>query len=118
MGLLGLRIFEATGADNADLGEEDGHHVLRLCGKAPRCPGAAAARSLAGYRPGNRLRAAGRSCLTPVVPGWIGTRSSAACAISPRQPAVARTIRAARGCLPTVDLQASRAVLIRLLEIR
>jgi hypothetical protein len=33
LGLLGLRIFEATGADIADLGEEHGHQVLRVCGK-------------------------------------------------------------------------------------
>ena len=32
LGLLGLRIFEATNADIADLGEEHGHRVLRLCG--------------------------------------------------------------------------------------
>jgi len=31
--LLGLRIFEATGTDIADLGEEHGHRVLRVCGK-------------------------------------------------------------------------------------
>ncbi len=33
LGLLGLRIFEATRADIADLGEEHGHRVLRVCGK-------------------------------------------------------------------------------------
>jgi integrase/recombinase XerD len=33
LGLLGLRIFEATGADISDLGEEHGHRVLRVCGK-------------------------------------------------------------------------------------
>jgi integrase len=33
LGLLGLRIFETTGADIADLGEEHGHRVLRVCGK-------------------------------------------------------------------------------------
>jgi integrase/recombinase XerD len=33
LGLLGLRVFEATGADIADLGEEHGHRVLRVCGK-------------------------------------------------------------------------------------
>jgi integrase len=32
LGLLGLRIFEATGADITDLGEEHGHRVLRVCG--------------------------------------------------------------------------------------
>jgi integrase/recombinase XerD len=33
LGLLGLRIFEACGADIADLGEEHGHHVLKARGK-------------------------------------------------------------------------------------
>src|SRR6516162_1928179 len=35
-GLLGLRIFEATSADIADLGEEHGHRVLRVCGKGTK----------------------------------------------------------------------------------
>ena len=33
LGLLGLRIFEATGLDITDLGEEHGHRVLRVVGK-------------------------------------------------------------------------------------
>ncbi|MFC5267230.1 tyrosine-type recombinase/integrase [Kribbella qitaiheensis] len=33
LGLLGLRIFEATGSDIEDLGEEHGHRVLRVHGK-------------------------------------------------------------------------------------
>jgi integrase/recombinase XerD len=33
LGLLGLRIFEATAANIEDLGEEHGHRVLRVCGK-------------------------------------------------------------------------------------
>ncbi len=33
LGLLGLRIFEACGADIADLNEEHGHRVLRVRGK-------------------------------------------------------------------------------------
>ena len=33
LGLLGLPIFEATGADIAHLGEEHGHRVLRVHGK-------------------------------------------------------------------------------------
>jgi integrase/recombinase XerD len=33
LGLLGLRILEATSAEIADLGEEHGHRVLRVCGK-------------------------------------------------------------------------------------
>jgi len=36
LGLLGLRIFEATGADVADLGEEHGHRVLRVVGKGTK----------------------------------------------------------------------------------
>ncbi len=36
LGLLGLRIFEATVADIADLGEEHGHRVLRVCGKGTK----------------------------------------------------------------------------------
>jgi integrase/recombinase XerD len=36
LGLLGLRIFEATGADISDLGEEHGHRILRLCGKGTK----------------------------------------------------------------------------------
>jgi site-specific recombinase XerD len=36
LGLLGLRIFEATRADIADLGEEHGHRVLRVCGKGTK----------------------------------------------------------------------------------
>jgi integrase/recombinase XerD len=36
LGPLGLRIFEATGADIADLGEEHGHRVLRVCGKGTK----------------------------------------------------------------------------------
>jgi integrase len=36
LGLLGLRIFEATGADIADLGEEHGHRILRVCGKGSK----------------------------------------------------------------------------------
>jgi hypothetical protein len=36
LGLLGLRIFGATAADIADLGEEHGHRVLRVCGKGAK----------------------------------------------------------------------------------
>jgi integrase/recombinase XerD len=36
LGLLGLRIFEATRADIADLGEEHGHRVPRVCGKGTK----------------------------------------------------------------------------------
>jgi hypothetical protein len=33
LGLLGLRIFEATGSNIEDLGEKHGHRVLRVRGK-------------------------------------------------------------------------------------
>jgi len=36
LGLLGLRIFEATGADISDLCDEHGHRVLRVCGKGTK----------------------------------------------------------------------------------
>jgi integrase/recombinase XerD len=36
LGLLGLRIFEATGLDVSDLGEEHGHRVLRVVGKGSK----------------------------------------------------------------------------------
>jgi integrase len=36
LGLLGLRIFEACGSNIADLGEEHGHHVLKVHGKGGR----------------------------------------------------------------------------------
>jgi integrase/recombinase XerD len=36
VGLLGLRIFEATSADTADLCEEHCHRVLRLCCKGTK----------------------------------------------------------------------------------
>jgi integrase len=36
LGLFGLRIFEASGADIADVGEEHGHRVLRVVGKGDK----------------------------------------------------------------------------------
>ena len=36
LGLLGLRVFEATGANIEDVGEEHGHRVLRICGKGSK----------------------------------------------------------------------------------
>jgi integrase len=36
LGLLGLRIFEATSADIASSAEEHGHRVLRVCGKGTK----------------------------------------------------------------------------------
>ena len=70
LGLLGLRIFEATGADIAGLGEEHGHRVLRVCGKSskvvlvPLPP--AAGRAID--------RATGSRTGGPVLPSTRGTR--------------------------------------------
>jgi hypothetical protein len=46
LGLLGLRMLEATSADIADLGEEHGHRVLRVSGPSTgRQPPGSAGRS-------------------------------------------------------------------------
>src|SRR5260370_31982459 len=69
-GLPGPRIFEATAAGIADLGEEHGHGVLRVCGKGstavliplPPAAGRATGRSIA-------TRASG-----PILPSSRGAR--------------------------------------------
>jgi integrase len=76
LGLLGLRIFEATGANIADLGEEHGHRVLRVCGKgtkvvlAPLPPAVGQAIDRAtGGRPGGPIllnRRGARTMMHPV----------------------------------------------------
>jgi integrase/recombinase XerD len=54
LGLLGLRIFEATGANIADLGGEHRRRVLRVCGKGTKIvlvpPPPAAGRASFGIR--------------------------------------------------------------------
>jgi integrase/recombinase XerD len=80
LGLLGLRIFEATGADISDLGEEHGHRVLHVCGKCgkvvliplPPAVGRAIDRAVA-------IAAAGQFSSTAAVPGWTATQPPAAC---------------------------------------
>jgi integrase len=57
LGLFGLRIFEATAANIADLGEQHGHRVLRVCGKGTKVvliPLPPAACRRASHRPGHR----------------------------------------------------------------
>ena len=77
LGLLGLRIFEATGADITDLAEEHGHRVLRVCGKGtkvvliplpPRSGGPSTER-LAG-RSGSPRRDGRRGCGWPCPGRW------------------------------------------------
>jgi integrase/recombinase XerD len=87
LGLLGLRIFEATGTDIADLGEEHGHRVLRVCGKGTKVvlvPLPPAAGRAIDQSIGSCTR--GRSCSTAAVPGWTGTLPPAACTSPPRPP--------------------------------
>jgi integrase/recombinase XerD len=79
--LLGLRIFEATGASIADLGEEHGHRVLRVCGKGAKIVLVPLPPAVAGPSTGpSRTGPAARSCSTAAVPGWTGTPPPAACA--------------------------------------
>ena len=54
LGLLRLRIFVATSANIADLGEEHGHRVLRVRQRRQSGPDPAAASRRPGYRPGSR----------------------------------------------------------------
>ncbi len=87
LGLLGLRIFEATGTDIADLGEEHGHRVLRVVGKGtrvalvplPPAVGRAVDRAVDG-------RPAVRCCFTPAVGGWTGMPQPAGSVTSPNRP--------------------------------
>jgi integrase/recombinase XerD len=86
LGLLGLRIFEATGADISDLGEEHGHRVLRVCGKGHKVvlaplPPAVGRPSTAPWI----TAPSGRSCSTATARGWTGMPPLGGSGGSPRQ---------------------------------
>jgi integrase/recombinase XerD len=86
LGLLGLRNFEATGADIPDLGDEHGHRVLRVCGKGTKVvfiPLPPAVGRTIDRATGTRTRT--RSCSTAAAPGWTATPPPAVCSDSPRQ---------------------------------
>ncbi|HSJ21656.1 MAG TPA: hypothetical protein VK964_13875 [Nocardioidaceae bacterium] len=88
LGLLGLRIFEATGSNIEDLGEEHGHRVLRVRGNGgkivlvplPPAVGRALERSIAE-------RASGPILLTSSGTRRTGTAPPGGCAASPRMRA-------------------------------
>ena len=91
-GLLGSRIFDATSADLADLGDEHGHRVPRVRGKGtevvqvplPPAAGRAIDRAAA-------CGTAGRSCSTAAAPGWAATPPPGGCGARPRPPACGRS---------------------------
>ena len=102
LGLLGLRIFEATSADIADLGEEHGHRVLRVCGKGTKVvqvPLPPAVGRAIDRATGSRDR--GRSCSTAAAPGWTGTRPPGGCGASLAPSACGR--RYTRTCSATLS---------------
>jgi integrase/recombinase XerD len=74
LGLLGLRIFEATGSDIEHLGEEHGHRVLTVTGKARRWSRPPAARRCASHRACYR-----RSHRWPILLTQRGTRMDRHC---------------------------------------
>jgi site-specific recombinase XerD len=74
LGLLGLRIFEATGADIGDLGEEHAHRVLRVCGKGGKVVLVPLPRQSAGPSTApSAAGAPGRCCSTAAARGWTAT---------------------------------------------
>jgi integrase len=87
LGLLGLRIFEACGANIGALGEEHGHRVLRVRGKGgkvvlvPLPP--AVARAIDRR---STTATPARSCGTPSARGWTGMQRPAGSSAWPRPP--------------------------------
>jgi hypothetical protein len=87
LGLPGRRIFEATGADIGDLGEEHGHRVLRVGGKGGKV---VLIPLLPADRPGGSIapritETPARSCLTATARGRTATPPRGGSGGSPRQ---------------------------------
>lgn len=97
LGLLGLRIFEATGSDITDLGEEHGHRVLRVCGKGskvvlvPLPPAVSRAVD----------RAAGERAAGPLLLNRRGARMDRHAATRRLRQSRPSQVSACRGCTPT-----------------
>jgi integrase/recombinase XerD len=87
LGLLGLRIFEATGADITDLGGEHGHRVLRVCGKGSKVVLVRYHRRSVGPSTARQAHAlTGRFCSTTAARGWTATPQPGACGAWPTSP--------------------------------
>ena len=83
LGLLGLRIFEATGADIPGLGEEHGTGSCACAKKAPKssrshCRQPSGAPSTGRSTGRSAPALPGRFCSTAAVPGWTATPPPAA----------------------------------------
>jgi hypothetical protein len=100
LGLLGLRIFEATAADIADLGEEHGHRVLRVCARAPRSSWSRYHQRSAGPSTGQSDPARGPILLNSRSKRMTGTRPPAVFGDSPKPPA-SRSPEPIRTCSAT-----------------
>ena len=88
LGLLGLRICEATGSKIEDLGEEHGHRVQRVRGKGDKVvavplPPPWAARSNVPSTTGPPAR----SCSHAAASAWTATAPPDGTGDSPRTPA-------------------------------
>ena len=101
LGLLGLRVFEATGADVTELSEIHGHRVLHVHGKGDKIVDVpVAARRRPGHRPsrgwpGRRPDPAQHHRQT----GWTATAPPVASARWPRPP-----VWRPSGCIPTCSV--------------
>jgi hypothetical protein len=95
LGLLGLRIFEATGLDITDLGEEHGHRVLRVLGKGSKTVLVPLRRpSAEPSTTQSVIEQSAQCCSTPAAHAWTGTPPPAASARSLRRPVC--------GCRPSI----------------